>query len=200
LEFPVAAQRAGEKLDEVLAIGYAAAVQVQAKALLMLRGFATVPFTKGQSGNPAGKKPGTRNRATEMVEALVHEHAPDILRGVVERALAGDPISIKLCLEQILPRRRGRPIRLPGFLAEADADLVNTQLLITNQMLSGELSPEEALAFSEVVARRDSVDDEQVRHRLAELKKKIRVEINIQYVQPDGWVRSVDEWVDDDVS
>jgi len=161
--------------------------------------FATLPFKKGQSGNPAGKKPGTRHRTTQMAEALLHEHAPDILRGVVDRALAGDPLSIKLCLEQILPRRGGRPIQLRGFLAEANADLVKTQLLISNQMLSGELSPEEALAFSEVVARMDSVDDEQVRHRLAELKAKIPLEITIAYVGSDGWVKSVSEWVDDDV-
>src|SRR5829696_10061465 len=86
------------------------------------RRFATLPFKKGQSGNPAGKKPGTRHRTTQMAEALLHEHAPDILRGVVERALAGDPLSIKLCLEQILPRRGGQRIELRGFLADADQD------------------------------------------------------------------------------
>jgi hypothetical protein len=63
-----------------------------------------------------------------MAEALLHEHAPDILRVVVERALAGDPHSIKLCLEQILPRRRGQRIELRGFLAEADQDLAKAQL------------------------------------------------------------------------
>ena len=56
------------------------------------------------------------------------------------------------------------------------------------------------LAFSEVVAQMDSVDDEQVRHRLAELKAKIPLEINIVYVERDGSVKSVSEWVDDDVS
>ena len=159
-----------------------------------------MPFKKGQSGNPAGKKPGTRNRATQIAEALLHEHAPDILRGVVDRALAGDPLSIKLCLDQILPRRRGRPIQLRGLLAEADADLVQTQLLITNQMLSGEVSTEEALALSLVVAQMDAADDEQLRSRLAELKAKIFHETRIAVVDPDGWVKTVYEWVDDDVS
>jgi hypothetical protein len=51
-----------------------------------------------------------------------------------------------------------------------------------------------------VVARMDSVDDEQVRHRLAELKTKIPVESNMVYVEGDGSVKSVSEWVDDDVS
>jgi hypothetical protein len=159
-----------------------------------------VPFRKGQSGNPAGKKPGTRNRATQIAEALLHEHAPDILKGVVDRALAGDPLSIKLCLEQILPRRRGHPIQLRGLLAEADADLVQTQLLITNQMLAGEVSTEEALELSMVIAQMDAADDVQLRRRLAELKAKILPEIRIAFVDPDGWVKSVLEWVEDDIS
>jgi hypothetical protein len=119
---------------------------------------------------------------------------------VVERALAGDPLSIKLCLEQILPRRRGKRIELRGFLAEADQDLAKAQLLITNQMLSGELSPEEALALSEVVARMDAANDVELRRRRTELQRKIGTEISVvALVESDGWVRSVIEWVDDDV-
>ena len=110
------------------------------------------------------------------------------------------PCQPKLCLEQILPRRRGQRIELRGFLAEADQDLAKAQLLITNQMLSGELSPEEALALSEVVARMDAADDVELRRRRTELQRKIGTEIIVALVESDGWVRSVIEWVDDDVS
>ena len=72
--------------------------------------------------------------------------------------------------------------------------------MITNQMLSGELSPEEALALSEVVARMDAANDVELRRRRTELQRKIGTEINVALVESDGWVRSVIEWVDDDVS
>jgi hypothetical protein len=71
---------------------------------------------------------------------------------------------------QALPRAnlasaQRQPIELRGFLAEADQDLAKAQLLITNQMLSGELSPEQALALSEVVAGIDGADDTELRRR-----------------------------------
>ena len=33
------------------------------------------PFAKGVSGNPAGKSPGTKNRATRILEALLEGEA-----------------------------------------------------------------------------------------------------------------------------
>ena len=43
-------------------------------------------FPKGQSGNPAGRPPGTRNAATRLAEALLSDAAPDITRATLERA------------------------------------------------------------------------------------------------------------------
>jgi hypothetical protein len=38
------------------------------------------PFPKGVSGNPAGKAPGTRNRATRILEALLEGEAETVTR------------------------------------------------------------------------------------------------------------------------
>src|SRR5262245_33233647 len=41
-------------------------------------------FKPGQSGNPAGKKPGTRNRATLALEALLDGEAEALTKKAVE--------------------------------------------------------------------------------------------------------------------
>jgi len=81
------------------------------------------PFTKGQSGNPAGKPKGARHRATLAAEALLDGEAEALTRKAIELALAGDPIALRLCLDRILPPRRERPLRfvLPELRSAADA-------------------------------------------------------------------------------
>jgi hypothetical protein len=45
-------------------------------------------FEKGQSGNPAGRPPGARNRTTMMAEELLRGEAEELMRLVIERAKA----------------------------------------------------------------------------------------------------------------
>src|SRR5713226_7125341 len=47
-------------------------------------------FVPGQSGNPAGKLPGTRNRATLLRAALDSEDGPAMARVIIDKAVAGD--------------------------------------------------------------------------------------------------------------
>jgi hypothetical protein len=43
-------------------------------------------WKKGQSGNPAGKQPGTRNKATMLVLSLMEDGAREITQAVVDAA------------------------------------------------------------------------------------------------------------------
>ena len=70
------------------------------------------PFAKGRSGNPAGRRFGSRNKATIAAQELLANEAEALTRKAVEAALAGDPIAMRLCLERILPRERSRLSRL----------------------------------------------------------------------------------------
>src|SRR5205823_11458674 len=42
------------------------------------------PFPKGLSGNPMGKRPGTRNRATIIAEEMLDSAARPLLRGAID--------------------------------------------------------------------------------------------------------------------
>ena len=59
------------------------------------------PFRPGQSGNPAGKRPGTQNRVTMLAEQLFDGEAEAIVRKVIELAKGGDNTAIRLCFERI---------------------------------------------------------------------------------------------------
>ena len=80
------------------------------------------PFAKGQSGNPAGRRRGCRNKATRAAEAYLDGEAETLARKAVELALAGNPLAMRLCLERtIAPRReRPEPVALPPLRNTAD--------------------------------------------------------------------------------
>src|SRR5579872_6376859 len=69
-------------------------------------------FLPGCSGNPAGKQPGTRNRATLLREVLREGDDHAMARLVVDRAVGGDAVAARFCLARLDPKPRGRPIAL----------------------------------------------------------------------------------------
>src|SRR5690348_1494177 len=69
-------------------------------------------FVPGHSGNPAGKKPGTRNRATILREALADGEDIAAARIVIDKALAGDAVAARFIVDRLTPRPRGRAIAL----------------------------------------------------------------------------------------
>src|SRR5215469_17150646 len=84
-------------------------------------------FKPGQCGNPAGRPPGTRNKATETAELLLEGEAEALTRKAVEKAPAGDPMALRLCLDRLIPPRRGRKVQLAnvppvGSVAELGSD------------------------------------------------------------------------------
>src|SRR5450432_2985973 len=69
-------------------------------------------FVPGVSGNPAGKRKGTRNRATVLAAALAADESGAVARVVIDKALAGDAVTARFLLGLLAPKLRGRPIEL----------------------------------------------------------------------------------------
>lgn len=81
------------------------------------------PFRKGESGNPAGRAMGSRNKATLLAEAMLEEESGSLTRAVIDRALAGNATAMRLCFERLVPPQRERPVRidLPSIAGIGDA-------------------------------------------------------------------------------
>jgi hypothetical protein len=108
-------------------------------------------FKPGESGNPAGKPKGARNKTTLAVEALLEGEAETLTRKAIEIAKSGDMQALRLCLDRIAPARKDRhvPIDLPAVDSAADA--VKASAVIVAALSEGELSPSEASELSKLV-------------------------------------------------
>jgi hypothetical protein len=108
-------------------------------------------FTKGQSGNPAGRPRGSRNAATLACEALLEGQAEALTQKAVEMALAGDTVALKLCLERIYPARKDRPVTfdLPPITSARDA--ADIAAAVAEAVAAGHLTPGEAAELGKVI-------------------------------------------------
>ena len=108
-------------------------------------------FQKGQSGNPRGKPRGARNRATLLAEALLDGEAEALAGKAIEKALEGDGMALRLCLERVLPARKDRPISfsMPAIASARDAAKAMGALLAA--VAAGNVTPSEAGEVSKIV-------------------------------------------------
>ncbi|HDR9095088.1 DUF5681 domain-containing protein [Burkholderia vietnamiensis] len=105
-------------------------------------------FRKGQSGNPAGKPKGTRDKRTALRE-LLQPHAADLVAKAVELAKAGDTTALRICIDRCIPaiKAKDQPISLSG-LSGSPAEMGKTVL---QAMATGDITPNEAAAVMQVV-------------------------------------------------
>lgn len=98
----------------------------------------------GVSGNPAGRKEGSRNRATLALQALLDGEGERVVRKAVEMALQGNETALRLVLERLLPVAKDRPIRLDlPSLAKA-SDVAEAVRRAVEAVATGEVTPAEA--------------------------------------------------------
>ena len=67
-------------------------------------------FQKGQSGNPAGRPRGSRNKMTVLMQNLLEGEAEAITRKVIDMAKEGDMAAIRVCMDRLVPARRSGAI------------------------------------------------------------------------------------------
>ena len=102
----------------------------------------------------------------------MQQDADAIVQAVVDAAKAGDPTAMRLCVERLIPVRRGRPIKLTMPALKTAADVGKAISSIAKAMAQGELTPEEAGAAASVVElRRRAIETTELEKRIAALEK-----------------------------
>jgi hypothetical protein len=119
------------------------------------------PFERGRSGNPGGRRRGSRNKATLAAAALLAGESEALTRKAVEMALDGDPTAMRLCMERVLPPCRERTVkfRLPPIegarIGETNGpsahDVSRAMDAVTAALACGEITPGEAERIAGVV-------------------------------------------------
>src|ERR1700730_10222968 len=130
-------------------------------------------FKKGQSGNPAGPARGTRHKITMLAEKLLEDDRDAIVRAVIAAAKGGDPTAMRLCVERLVPLRKGRPVVFDLPAIETAADVANALGAIAGAMAAGELTPDEAGAVAGVIeAKRRAIETVEHEERLRKLEER----------------------------
>ncbi len=112
---------------------------------------ATGRFRAGKSGNPRGRPLGARDRATVAAQALLDGEAESLTRKVIELALGGDLVALRLCLERLVPSRREHPIFVELPSLQTPADGAAAMAALTESVSTGWITPGEANAVAALI-------------------------------------------------
>jgi hypothetical protein len=137
------------------------------------------PFQKGQSGNPKGRPKGSRNKTTLIAQALLDGEAEALVRKVVQLALEGDPTSLRICLERLVPLKKDAPIDFSLPEMRAVTDIQKLFASVAAALDQGRITPSEA---------RILIDMAGVFHKLLEV---VELEPRISALEEEVKLRSV---------
>ena len=129
----------------------------------------TGQWKKGESGNPAGRKPGT-GKVTALRAALA-EKLPEVIKRLVERALEGDTAAARLILERVIPPMKAA--EEPAPVAMPDGSLTDQGRAVLIAISTGDLAPAQGAAILSALgnlAKLAETDD--LAHRIAALEER----------------------------
>lgn len=100
--------------------------------------------TFAEGNRLGGKTPGARHRVTRAVEALLDGQHEALTKTAIDKALEGDMVALRLCMDRIAPARKDAPISFPMPQITTASDVVAASSALLGAVASGEVTPDEA--------------------------------------------------------
>lgn len=130
------------------------------------------PFVKGISGNPAGRPKGIRDKRTILQQAM-EAQAPEIVKVVCEKALAGDMQAANMVLTRITPPAR-HPPTLVKFTLDTTRPAADMSAQVIAALAAGDLDVNSAQIVMQCIASHMQVlQADEFKRRLETLEKSM---------------------------
>ena len=138
-------------------------------------------FQKGQSGNPAGRPRGSRNKASLRMQEMLEQKADALVKKVVKMALAGNIGALRLCLDRLAPTRKNEPLFCEMPPLQKASDAVAAIAGVASAAVAGDVTADEAAKLAKVISlyvntlEAHNFEDRLLRLERADLKRVGRV-------------------------
>ncbi|WP_346015346.1 DUF5681 domain-containing protein [Sphingomonas sp. GM_Shp_1] len=125
-------------------------------------------------GNP-GKPKGARSRVTLAIEALLEGQHEALTKAAIDKALEGDTVALRLCLDRLAPPRRDALVSIDLPPVKTAADAVSASSAILASLSAGEVTPDEAgRVMALLTAHKAIVETGDLEQRIAALEERGR--------------------------
>lgn len=98
------------------------------------------PFEPGNKFG-RGRPKGSRNKKTLILQDLLDEHAPALMRKGLVQALQGDGPLLRMLLAAKLPRAVDLPIKVGRLALNTIEDLIQSHQMLIAKVAAGEITP-----------------------------------------------------------
>src|SRR5437868_3143546 len=106
-------------------------------------------FKKGNDMGE-GRRVGSRNKSTLLLDEIGREGIEEVIRKVAESARGGNMYAASILLARAWPRGIGRPVTLDLPAVETAAGVVQAQAAVVAAMAAGAVTPDEAAQIAHV--------------------------------------------------
>jgi len=98
--------------------------------------------TDGKFSNEnAGRPKGSRNKATIAIESLLEGQAEALTQTAISKALEGDSIALRLCMDRIAPPMKDKPVVFPLPKMQDAMDASQAAGSVLSAVSDGTLTP-----------------------------------------------------------
>jgi len=125
-------------------------------------------FKKGESGNPAGRRPGTT--AGAKLRQSIESKAPAILKAVIDAAIGGDLAACKILLDRIIPVLKAQALPV---IVDVGSTLPETGGNVINATMTGQIPPDIGAALIAALSSQSKlIEIEELMKRVEALESK----------------------------
>ena len=114
------------------------------------------PFPPGNTAG-RGRPKGSRNKAKSPEQALLDEYAPHLLRKCIALALQGDASALRMCMERLIPARRGFRIPISWPRMKTLKDVNKGAETVTQALRRGSITPTEGSMLMSTLESRSRI-------------------------------------------